>query len=183
MFSVESIVFAWDNQLHYALALLDDLTDEQMVLRPGGNMNHPAWILGHVGLYHPAAVHLLAGEPFDDPKNDPLFGFSGRGPVDALAAYGDKKSIISRFADGHEQVAQALLNARPEQFAQRPSLERWARAYPTVEFMLPDLLLHHESLHIGQLSIWRRAAGLPPVEFPHHPPRKGLLEQPSTLPA
>jgi hypothetical protein len=177
MFSVEAIVFAWDNQLHYALALVDDLTDEQMVLRPGGNMNHPAWILGHVGLYHPAAVHLLAGETFDDPKNDPLFGFGGRGPVDSLSAYGDKQSIVSRFADGHERVAQALLNARPEQFSQPPSLERWAHAYPTVEFMLPDLLLHHESLHIGQLSIWRRAAGLPAVKFPSHPPRKGLLER------
>jgi hypothetical protein len=176
MFSVESIVFAWDNQVHYALALLQDLTDEQMVLRPGGNMNHPAWILGHIGLYHPAAVHLLAGEPFDDPKNDRLFGFAGKGPLDSLSAYGDKRTIVSRFADGHERVAQALLKSRPEHLSQPPSLERWARVYPTVEFMLPDLLLHHESLHIGQLSIWRRAAGLPPVEFPHQPPRKGLLD-------
>jgi len=60
MFSVESIVYAWDNQLRYALALLEDVTDEQMVLRPGGNMNHPAWILGHVMLYHPIVPRLLA---------------------------------------------------------------------------------------------------------------------------
>jgi hypothetical protein len=177
MFSVESFVYAWDNQLHYALALLEDLSDEQMVLRPGGNMNHPAWILGHVGIYHPAAVHLLAGEPFDDPKDDSLYGFAGRGPLDSLSIYGDKQRIVARFAEGHERVAQALLDAGPEQFLQRPSLERWARAYPTVEFMLPDLLLHHESLHIGQLSIWRRAAGLPAVAFPNRGPRPGLLER------
>src|SRR5262245_42108696 len=44
MFSVGSIIYGWDNQLGYAQALLEDLTDEQMVLRPQGRMNHPAWI-------------------------------------------------------------------------------------------------------------------------------------------
>ena len=43
--------------------------------------------------------------------------------------------------------------------------------YPTVEFMLPDLLIFHESMHIGQISIWRRAAGLPGVPFPDRTPR------------
>jgi hypothetical protein len=32
--------------------------------------------------------------------------------------------------------------------------------------MLPDLLIHHESLHIGQISVWRRAAGLLGVTLP-----------------
>lgn len=176
MFSVESIVYAWDNQLRYALALVDDLTDEQMVLRPGGNMNHPAWILGHVCLYHPAVVGLLAGEAIDDPKDDELFGFQGRGPLDDLAAYGNKQSMVARFAEGHERVAQTLLSATPEQLLGRPTLERWAGEYPTVEFMLPDLLLYHESMHIGQISIWRRAAGLPGVAMPDRTPRKGLVE-------
>ena len=35
MFLTHSIVYAWDNCLKYSLALLDDLTEEQMVLRPG----------------------------------------------------------------------------------------------------------------------------------------------------
>jgi DinB superfamily len=176
MFSVESFVYAWDNQLAYVLALVDDLTDEQMVLRPGGNMNHPAWILGHVGAYHPVTLQLLAGEPVDDPKENPLYGFAGHGPLDDIKAYGNKQVIVSRFADGHERVAQALLSAPPEAFRRPPSLERWAKKFPTVEFMLPDLLLHHESLHIGQISLWRRAAGLPAVAFPSNPPRKGLIK-------
>lgn len=177
MFSVESIVYAWDNQLRYALALLEDLTDEQMVLRPGGNMNHPAWILGHIGLYHPATVRLLAGEPVDDPANDRMFGFKGQGPLDDLSTYGNKQSIVARFADGHEEVAQALLAATPDQLRQKPSLARWAKDYPTLEFMLPDLLLTHEGTHIGQISIWRRAAGLPPVDLPDRTPRAGLVER------
>lgn len=175
MFSVESFVYSWDNQLRYALALLDDLTDEQFVTRPGGAMNHPAWILGHASLYHPAAVALLAGKPFDDPKTNDLFGFAGRGPVDDIAPYGSKRAMVERFAEGHEQVAQALLNASAGAFTQKPSLERWAVMYPTVEFMLPDLLLFHESMHIGQISIWRRAAGLPGVKFPDRTPRAGLI--------
>jgi hypothetical protein len=177
MFSVESMIYAWDNQLRYALALVSDLTDEQFVTRPGGNMNHPAWILGHISQYHPVTLQLLAGEPVDDPKNDPLFGFAGHGPVDDIAAYGSKQAVVSRFEAGHEQVAHALLTAKPQAFRQPPSLERWAKAYPTVEFMLPDLLIHHESMHIGQISIWRRAAGLKGLAFPDRTPRAGLLER------
>ncbi len=176
MFSVESIVFAWDNQLNYALALLEDLSDQQMVLRPEGKMNHPAWILGHVSIYHPIVVDLLAGRSFVDAKDDRLYGFAGQGPVDDLGVYGTKQSIVQRFADGHEQVAQALLAAKLADFQRPPSLERWAKSYPTVEFMLPDLLLHHESLHIGQLSIWRRAAGLPGVTLPSRTVRAGLIK-------
>jgi hypothetical protein len=174
LFTVESIVYAWDNQLRTAMALVEDLTDAQMVLRPGGNMNHPAWILGHVSLYHPVVVQLLAGEPVDDPKNNQMFGFAGHGPLDDITKYGGKEAIVSRFATGHESVAKALLAAKPDDFRRAPSLERWAKIYPSVEFMLPDLLLHHESGHIGQISIWRRAAGLLPVKQHDRTPRPGL---------
>ena len=177
MFSVESLVYAWDNQLRTLQGLVADLSDEQFVLRPGGNMNHPAWILGHVAMYHPVTVQLLAGEPVDDPKNDRLFGFAGVGPIDDIKEYGSKQAMVSRFEEGHETVAEALLSAKPQALKQPPSLERWAKMYPTVEFMLPDLLIFHESMHIGQISIWRRAAGLPGVPFPDRTPRAGLLER------
>ncbi len=175
MFSVGSMIYAWDNQLAYARALVDDLTDDQMILRPGGAMNHPAWILGHIGAYHAIVLDLLAGRPVTDAKDDPLYGFAGHGPLDELAPYGTKQAIIDRFATGHEQVVQALLAATPSDFARKPSLERWAKQYPTVEFMLPDLMLHHESLHIGQISIWRRAAGLPAAKIPPRVVRPGLV--------
>jgi len=175
MFSPQSIVYAWDNCLRYALALLDDLTDEQMLLRPGGNMNHPAWILGHMSLYYPIVPALLQGESFDDPADHDLFGFRGRGPQPDLELYGSKAAQIERMTTGHELVAQALLAAAATDFERPPSLPRWAAMYPTVEFMLPDLLLLHENIHIGQLSIWRRAAGLPGVEFPNRTPRAGLI--------
>ena len=175
MFTPQSMVYAWDNQLGYALALLDDLTDEQFILRPQGKMNHPAWIVGHVAAYHPVVIQLLNGEPVDDPKVDPLFGFAGHGPLDDLAPYGSKQALVARFAAGHEEVAQALLQAQPSDFRRPPSLPRWAKQYPTVEFMLPDLLLHHESLHIGQLSIWRRAVGLAGVKLPARSIRPGLV--------
>jgi uncharacterized damage-inducible protein DinB len=175
MFSLQSIVYPWDETARYALNLLDDLSDEQMLIRPGGNMNHPAWILGHICIYHPIVPALLNGEPFDDPADDPLFGFRGQGPLSDPEVYGSKQSQIDRYVEGHETVAQALLSATVEQLQRPPSLARWSEIFPNVEFMLPDLLLHHESLHVGQLSIWRRAAGLPPAEVPEPAFRDGLL--------
>jgi DinB superfamily len=178
MFSAESFVYAWDNQLRYALALLADVADEQMVLRPGGNMNHPAWIIGHVSLYHPAAVALLRGEPFDDPKDNRLFGFAGQGPVDDIAVYGGKQALFDRFTAGHEQVAQALLSAEPADFKRPPSLARWAAQYPTVEFMLPDLLVFHESMHIGQISTWRGRPAGGAIPRSHAAPRPAVSSAP-----
>ena len=175
MFSVQSIVYPWDNALRYALALLGDLTEAQMLLRPGGNMNHPAWILGHLCVYHPIIPALLRGESFDDPADDPLYGFRRSVPLSDPEVYGSKESQIQRLINGHETVARALLGATSDQLNRPPSLARWKDDYPTVEFMLPDLLLHHEGLHIGQLSIWRRAAGLPSVKFPDRTPRNGLI--------
>lgn len=175
MFSAESFVYAWDNGLRYAQALLEDVTDEQMVLRPGGGMNHPAWILGHMSLYYPIVPALLNGEQFEDPADHELFGFRGRGPLPDTQEYGSKAAQVARMVEGHEQVAQAILNATDEQVNRPPSLLRWAAMYPTVEFMLLDLLLMHENIHIGQISIWRRAAGLPGVAFPDRTPREGLI--------
>jgi len=83
--------------------------------------------------------------------------------------------MVQRFEAGHEAVAQAILNAPPEAFTRPPSLPRWAQMYPTVEFLLPDLLLFHEGMHIGQISTWRRAVGLPSVTFPDRTPRRGLI--------
>ncbi len=179
MFTPASFVYSWDNQCRYALALLSDVTDEQFVTRPGAEtsetpMNHPAWILGHVSLYHPLTVKLLACKAFDDPADDRLFGFRGQGPIDSIEPYGSKQEMVDRFEAGHEAVAQVILAAPPEAFTQPPSLARWAEMYPTVEFLLPDLLLFHEGMHIGQISTWRRAAGLPPVTFPDRTPRPGL---------
>ena len=135
MFSPQSIVYAWDNGLRYALALLEDLTDEQMLLRPGGNMNHPAWILGHMSLYYPIVPALLRGESFPDPADDDLFGFRGRGPQDELALYGTKASQLDRMTTGHEQVAQALLTAR------RVRLPTSAEP-PALECHVPDRRVH-----------------------------------------
>ena len=177
MFSAASFIYSWDNQLRYALALLEDVTDEQFVTRPGGNMNHPAWILGHVSQYHHVTPLLLKGKTFDEPADDPLFGYNGQGPIDDIKPYGSKQVMVDRFAAGHESVAQAVLSAMPEDFTRAPSLPRWAAMYPTVEFLLPDLLLFHEGMHIGQISTWRRAAGLPAVKFPDRTPRAGLVER------
>ena len=174
MFSLESIVYAWDNQVRLALKLMEDVTDDQMLLRPGGNMNHPAWIFGHMSLYHPALVGLITGKPFDDPKDDPIYGFAlAKAPEDP-SLYDKKKATLEKFAEGHERVAQNLLQATPEQLSALPSLPRWRETRQTVGFMLPDLLLHHESVHIGQLSFWRRAAGLPKIEYPDRSPRSGM---------
>ena len=155
------MIYAWDNQLRYALALVADLTDEQFVLRPGGNMNHPAWILGHVAMYHPVTVQLLgrrAGRRSEERSAVWVRGTWGRSTTSRRM--GASRRSCRGLRKGMKRWRRLCCPLSRKRFSQPPSLERWAKMYPTVEFMLPDLLIFHESMHIGQISIWRRAAGL-----------------------
>jgi hypothetical protein len=50
----------------------------------------------------------------------------------------------------------------PEALA-RPAPERMRSRFPTVANVLLGLMTSHFASHLGQLSAWRRAVGLPSV--------------------
>ncbi len=159
---VQGLLLAWRRNGDYAAKLVADLDDEQMTHQPRPRMNHPAWVLKHLGAYHPVIVGLLRGGAVEDPLNHP-FGMKSAPEAD-LAAYGSgKDELAAAFADGHAQVEAALNAADDAVFAQGIPVERWRGPYPTVGSILGYLMLAHEGIHLGQLSAWRRVQGLASV--------------------
>ena len=158
---IESLLFSWDKNLGYAQRLVADIPDERMVFQPGPGMNHPAWVLCHLNLYHPVIVSLIKNEPFDDPKGH-KYGMTSK-PVRDPAAYPAKGDLVETFIQGHADVTHALRSADPTALQAPVTLERWKDAMSTVNLALGYLMVLHESVHLGQLSAWRRVQGLKSV--------------------
>ncbi len=161
MIFTESLLYSWGKNGDYASRLVADVPDDRMAHQPAAAMNHPAWVLCHLNIYHPVIVALLRGQTFDDPKGH-QFGMQSK-PVADGSVYPAKNELIGAFTRGHDEVAQALRAADPSALDADMSLERWKPVMPKVGIALGYLMFLHESIHLGQISVWRRVQGLPSV--------------------
>ena len=158
---IDALRLSWGKNLDYAQKLVADVPADRMVHQPAPNMNHPAWVLGHLNAYHSVIVSLVCGRPFDDPKEH-RYGMKSN-PVADLDAYPPRAELIDDFVRGHGDVAAALKTAGPDTWTRAVTLERWKPVLPTVGQALVYLMILHESTHLGQLSAWRRVQGMPGV--------------------
>lgn len=157
----------------YSERLLIDVTSETYarLARPGGETirsNHPAFILGHLSLY-PSRVMTQLGEELGETaapegwqamfepgavcRDDP--DGSIYPPLEALksryyASYAAAKDAIAQCDDGRLQDEHDIDGPLRELF-------------PRIGMALNFYLVGHVQVHLGQLSAWRRAMGLPPA--------------------
>jgi hypothetical protein len=158
-----AIVITWQRNAAYAARLVEDVPPAQFIAQPvpGRVLNHPAWIFSHLILYADIAVCLARAARFDDPAEH-AFGQQSV-PLDDAIAYQPKDRLLTRWRELHDAGAAALAIASTQLTSAANPLERWRAIHPTVGDMLVTLMVKHESGHLGQLSAWRRALGLPRV--------------------
>lgn len=158
-----AILITWRRNGAYALRLVGDLSDAQMTAQPvpGRVLNHPAWVLSHLNLYTTIAAAMLRQTPFPDPA-DHMYGAKSE-PLSDAAAYLNRAKLVEQFKTAHDDAEAALVAASENAFASPTPLDRWRPLHPTTGDMLVTLMVKHESAHLGQLSAWRRAMGLPRV--------------------
>ncbi len=162
---IDAMLYVWDLNSDYAQRLVKDLSAEQMVSRcvpesvsKGLLPNHPAWVLAHLTLYHPIIVAALTDQTLADPKDHP-FGMNSKPLLDA-SAYPSKDELIGNYVKGHEQVKAVLKAMDTRRLDAPPVLERWRPRFANQGIWLNYLMVYHESLHLGQISTWRRVQGL-----------------------
>jgi hypothetical protein len=160
MFEHEASLYAF--LLSYARQLVGGVADDQMTAQPAGlALNHPAWILGHLGLSCDYALSML-GQPGIGPKDWlALFG-PGTQPQSDRSIYPTKEELLAVLERGHQAVLEALPGADPTALAKPHGIPIafLKEACPTKGHVICHLLTTHEATHIGQLSAWRRAMGL-----------------------
>lgn len=148
--------------LDYTKKLAQGIDESQMTLQPAPGMNTPLWILGHLAIASDFAATSL-GLPMNCPRAwHKAFG-PGSDPNAVRPPHPTKAELLQIIEANHARIAEALQSVTPEQLAQPNTFEPTTRAFPTVGDLLAHLMTTHPTMHLGQLSAWRRLQGLPAV--------------------
>jgi len=129
--------------------------------------NHASFCLGHLALY-PSRVIVNLGQDATAvavPETwGALFG-SGAPCIDDADGdhYPPLAEITQRFFDGYTAAIAAVEQADEAVFAKPVPDERYAQIFGTIGALTTMMLGQHVSLHLGQLSAWRRCMGLGPA--------------------
>ncbi len=138
---------------------------------PGGHLvvaNHPVFILGHLCLY-PARVGQFLG--VDASSMIPPDVYNTLFSKDAQCrddVHGDIypafAEIVDFYVASYERALEIMRGAKDDQLSvENPVDSPIKQVCPTLGSMLTFYLTGHVSMHLGQLSTWRRMEGLPPA--------------------
>jgi uncharacterized damage-inducible protein DinB len=156
---IDALRLSWQINFDQVEALMVDVPAGGLTHQPGGVVNHPAWTLSHLNHYRPAILALIGNHPVEDPGRHPDASRYDEGsvPVDDPACYPPYTALLAAYRGGHERVADALRLMDRRYLTLPPRLERWATVFGTTARTLQYLMSVHESHHVGQLMVWRRA--------------------------
>jgi DinB superfamily len=159
MFAHERTLYAF--LLDYAGRLIADVPDEHLAAHPAPGMNHPLWVLGHLTVAADYGLEIV-GRPYAAPSAfHDLFG-PGTEPTPDRAKYPPWADVLTAYQAGHAAFAAAAAEADPARMRQ-PNELGFLPELTTLGAVVAHLLTTHEGIHLGQLSAWRRAAGLAAV--------------------
>lgn len=148
--------------IHYARALLGDVSEEQFDRMPMPGFNHPAFCYGHLACYPNRMLDLMQLSdskleiPFDE---EPYLQTSQC--VEEEGRYAPMPVIVEAFFDGHQRLVELLPTVPAEVFASPTGFEgKFGEMFPRVGDAVTFMCGNHTMLHLGQVSMWRRAMGL-----------------------
>lgn len=148
--------------MNYFQGLIADIPDERFAEQPVPQVNHPAWILGHLAWAADGVAGFLdAPKQFSDEFVAKYKG--GSVPTSNRNDYPSKAEIIEAFVSANDRARQLLQSATPEQCSKPTGHARLRETMPTTDMALTFLMVTHPGVHLGQLSMWRRLIGMKPL--------------------
>ncbi len=160
----QEIISAIEQCRGMLLGYLKGIPDARAAEQPAGQVNHPAWTLGHLLLVENGVVHALTGKaPVDLPANwGELYGMGSK-PVSTRSIYQPLEFYLTKLAATRASMVAAVKALKPEDFAKPFPNEQLRGFLPTIGRAVLFAGLVHEGYHAGQLARWRKAAELPNV--------------------
>jgi hypothetical protein len=149
----------------YLHTLLADIEAAEMTFQPSAGINTPSWIVGHLAIANDLAGKYLGLAPVCPPEWGQYFS-PGTQPVPGEGqTFPSKAVLLDTFDRGHAAVLAAATEARPELLDQPHDIpvEYVRTTFPTKGNFIAHLMTTHAATHLGQLSVWRRLTGRPPV--------------------
>lgn len=144
----------------YTRRLTADVSDADLYKQPAPGMNPAGWLLGHLALSNDFALSIMGEATVCPAEWSQWFG-----PKSVPLAEGmprpKKNEFLSMIETGYAKVSAALAKGpAPDKLAAPNPIDFLRGPLPTAGDLLAHLLTTHVATHLGQLSAWRRAAGL-----------------------
>ncbi|MCC6909620.1 MAG: DinB family protein [Phycisphaerales bacterium] len=149
--------------LGLADALARDIPADKFAFKPHPTINHPAWCFGHLSLYPDRAFNSILGRTDLARTNERFTKLFEPGSkcLDDASIYPAKDEIMAELRERHA-VMLDYLETVDDEVLQRPTAhERYASRFPQIGHVLHFLFANHVTMHLGQVSSWRRCIGLP----------------------
>lgn len=157
---MNTILHSFAYTLDFLRDLLADVSPADMVAQPPGTANHPAWLVGHLTFSCQELGGVVGLTPWL-PKIWALQFGPGSTPVADVKVYEPKTLLLDRLRDAQTRIATAVAALDDEALDSIFPEVTLRNVFPTVRHALTQVLLGHTSYHVGQLAVWRKAAGLP----------------------
>lgn len=129
--------------------------------------NHPAFIYGHLSLYAPRILSELGADAsaFQLPEKYSALFSKDAACVDDVdgTLYPPMEEVTGKMFAGHRAVIDALQTADDDLLTAANPNEAMRAKFATKGSMHNFYVGGHFMMHMGQLSAWRRAAGLGPA--------------------
>lgn len=158
--SLAPVLQSFAYALDYLREQVDDVLPADMVAQSNGIANHPMWTLGHIAY----SCQLLGGvaglAPWLPADWVRRFG-TGSQPEADVDAYPRKAEVLEVLADAQARLARAVEALSDAQLDQSFPDSALREVFPTVRHALTQVMVGHMAYHVGQLSVWRKAMGLP----------------------
>lgn len=142
--------------------LLADIPAEKLTAQAGGLKNHPLWTVGHLAWANDNGILVQAMPRLCPPEWTSLFGRESE-PVDDSKAYPTMEAVRAALDEGHARLSEVFISADQETLGKPNPHPRLKSHLPTICSQVIFGLVGHESLHLGQLSSWRRSMGFAPM--------------------
>lgn len=159
------ITQALQRSLGYAERVFNDIPADKFASSVIVNANHPAFVAGHLLLY-PNRIFTLVGRKdlvVDHGPWQELFQ-AGAPCLNDASKYPSKDALRKVFFDGYRKVVEVLPQVGDETMRQDNPIEgRMREIFPRIGIAVTFMCTSHLMMHLGQVSTWRRAAGLGPA--------------------
>ena len=156
----DTILKGFAFNLFFINKLVEDIPDEKICEQPGGLVNHPAWVIGHLVIAASSIGQMIGARPSAPDGWKELFDM-GSQPTGDTSKYPDKATLLAALEKSHKVFAKAYEDASESTLNQELPMEQLRPMFPTVGDFAAFGMTGHEGVHIGQLTAWRHVQGLP----------------------
>jgi hypothetical protein len=157
---LDHVIRASEGNLDYARRLVGDVPEDQMAAQPAPGMNHAAWVLGHLAYVFDSMIGVWGEKPTMSPEWKELFNVPSKPQADR-AKYPSKAELLDAYEKAYRRIVERVKRATPAELDAEFPNPKLRPLLPTVGVAMVHILTSHQGQHLGQLSAWRRAQGMP----------------------